>query len=107
MGRFLYELALRYKPSRNVFARESIGGRSHCPYCRKTLSFIELIPIFSFLFQRGKCRSCRHSLSLQYPVVEFLSGLVFAAVPAFLFNFYHSGSYWVYFFSLKLRSFQC
>jgi len=100
MGSFLNVLALRYEPSRNVFARETIDGRSHCPYCGKTLGFGELVPIFSFLFQGGKCRSCRHLLSFQYPIVEFLSGLIFVAVPFFLFNFYRSQSDWIYVLSL-------
>jgi leader peptidase (prepilin peptidase)/N-methyltransferase len=50
--------------------------RSHCDWCRRTLSWYELIPIFSYLVQRGRCRRCRHRLSLQYPVVEIVSALL-------------------------------
>lgn len=49
---------------------ETLGGRSHCDSCKKTLSFFELIPIVSFIWQKGACRSCRTALSLQYPLVE-------------------------------------
>ena len=58
-----------------------IGGRSRCPHCRKTLRWYELIPLLSFIFQFGKCRNCGARLSLQYPLVEFLSGLIFVFVP--------------------------
>ncbi len=58
----------------------SLGGRSKCPHCGKTLRFYELIPIFSFLSSAGRCRGCRAKISWQYPLVELWSGLVFATV---------------------------
>ncbi len=51
-------------------------GRSICPDCRKILSWKELIPIFSFLVQRGKCKSCGKKISYQYPLVEIATGLI-------------------------------
>lgn len=71
---------------------ESVRGRSRCPYCKKTLSFIELIPVVSFLLQKGRCRACGAVLSLQYPLVElgtaFLyAGAFFFARDAFVFSF--------------------
>lgn len=87
-GSFLNVLAMRYDPSRSVFAPESLGGRSYCPHCHKILREFELLPIFSFLIQRGFCRSCRHKLSWQYPIVEILSGFIFVSVPLFLNSFY-------------------
>ncbi len=62
---------------------ESIGGRSHCDYCKKTLSFFDLIPILSFMFLRGKCRYCKKSLSLQYPSVELLTGMTFVGIALY------------------------
>jgi prepilin signal peptidase PulO-like enzyme (type II secretory pathway) len=58
----------------------SLWGRSHCDYCKKTLSPWDLVPILSYLMLRGRCRHCRRKIPPQYPVVEFLSGLLFACV---------------------------
>lgn len=52
---------------------------SHCPVCGTTLKWYENIPIFSYLFLLGKCGHCSTRISLQYPVVEFLTGSVAAA----------------------------
>ena len=55
----------------------SIMGRSHCDYCKKTLKPSNLIPVISYLLQRGRCESCSKKLSLQYPIVEMATGLLF------------------------------
>lgn len=81
IGSFLNVVTIRYRPERAVFDLHTIGGRSHCPICYKQLAWYELIPLFSFLFIRGKCRHCGHRLSLQYPIIELLSGLIFVVVP--------------------------
>ena len=70
-----------------MFSPKQIGGRSHCMMCKKTLGFFELIPLISFMVQRGRCRQCRHRLSLQYPIVEFTGGLLLALVFAFFNNY--------------------
>lgn len=57
---------------------ESFGGRSHCESCGATLSAKELIPVVSFLIQRGRCIHCDASLSWQYPIVEITTALFFA-----------------------------
>lgn len=51
---------------------ESIGGRSHCPHCGRTLTWYELFPVLSFLLLRGRCRTCRKGIAWQYPLVEVL-----------------------------------
>lgn len=56
---------------------ESITGRSHCPKCGRTLSAWELIPVFSWVLLRGKCRGCGKSISFQYPAVELISAVLF------------------------------
>ena len=56
---------------------ESIMGRSHCDHCKKTLEWIDLFPIFSYIFIGGKCRRCHVKLSLQHPTVEVLTGLLY------------------------------
>ncbi len=54
-----------------------IKTRSHCPYCKKTLSWFELIPLMSFILQKGRCRHCKKPISLQYPLVELVTGALF------------------------------
>lgn len=83
-GSFLNVLSLRYKEGAKLFSLEILTGRSRCPYCGKTLTWYELIPILSYLAQFGKCRACKHPLSIQYPVVELLSGLTFIFIPQFV-----------------------
>lgn len=56
--------------------------RSHCMSCGNVLKWYELIPLFSFLAQKGRCRSCGVKLSLQYPLIELLNGLLYAWIFA-------------------------
>ncbi|RPD84477.1 A24 family peptidase [Luteimonas sp. 100069] len=53
--------------------------RSHCPHCGHQLSWYENIPVLSWLALRGKCRSCKTPISIQYPAVELLTMLLFVA----------------------------
>lgn len=78
-GSFLNVIILRYKPDGGIF--DNIFGRSYCPHCKRNLRWYELIPLVSFLIQWGKCRSCGQGLSIQYPLVELLIGLIFILVP--------------------------
>lgn len=89
MGSFLNVVSLRYKPGKFVFSFNVLRGRSKCPNCNKKLSWVELIPIISFLIQRGKCKKCNQKISWQYPIVEFLTGLIFLFVPMFFVDFYN------------------
>ena len=50
---------------------------SFCPKCRHELKWYELIPVFSFLIQKGKCRKCKCKISLFYPIIELLTGILF------------------------------
>lgn len=52
---------------------------SHCPKCNHNLSWLDLFPVFSFLFLGGKCRYCKEKISWQYPLVELACGLLFFA----------------------------
>jgi leader peptidase (prepilin peptidase)/N-methyltransferase len=52
--------------------------RSYCPKCKTPIPFYRNIPILSFLIQKGKCGHCNKSISIQYPVIEIISGLVWA-----------------------------
>src|SRR3989344_3248327 len=69
---------------------ESIMGRSHCEYCKKILSPIDLIPVLSFLFLKGKCRYCGKKLSLQYPGIEILTGVLFVLIFNLKFEIFNS-----------------
>lgn len=64
---------------------ESMWGRSYCPKCKKQIAWRDNVPVFSYLFLLGKCRHCKKKISWQYPVVEFVTGVLF--VIAFLINF--------------------
>jgi leader peptidase (prepilin peptidase)/N-methyltransferase len=67
--------------------------RSHCPHCKHQLSWYENIPVFSYLFLRGKCRSCGAKISLQYPMVELLTmALLLACVWRFGFGWQGFGA---------------
>ncbi|OHA08415.1 MAG: hypothetical protein A3A44_00225 [Candidatus Sungbacteria bacterium RIFCSPLOWO2_01_FULL_60_25] len=54
-----------------------VRGRSRCPHCRRKLSWFELIPIVSYLAQRGRCRSCGASIPAWYLFAEFVLGAGF------------------------------
>ncbi|MBI5139345.1 prepilin peptidase [Candidatus Nomurabacteria bacterium] len=71
IGSFLNVVIYRYNTN------TSLGGRSACMSCQKKLCWYELIPLISFLTLRGRCHSCKSKIDIQYPIVEFLSGLVF------------------------------
>ncbi|MCX6703125.1 MAG: prepilin peptidase [Candidatus Zambryskibacteria bacterium] len=75
VGSFLNVVIYRYNTGLS-FAK----GRSQCFVCGKKLVWYELIPVVSFVIQKGRCRSCQTKISLQYPVVEALTSLLFVAV---------------------------
>ena len=56
---------------------------SFCPKCNHKLRWYELIPLFSFFIQKGKCRMCKCQISLFYPCIELLTGILF--VISYLF----------------------
>ena len=55
-----------------------LSGRSMCPHCRRQLGAGDLIPLLSWLWLRGRCRYCKKPIGWQYPLVELLTGAVFA-----------------------------
>lgn len=60
--------------------------RSRCPSCNKLIRSFENIPVVSFLLQRGKCKQCNTSISLQYPSIEIFSA-VLTGIAAYTFGF--------------------
>ncbi len=74
IGSFLNVVVFRYNTGMGL------GGRSRCMSCARNLTWIELVPVFSFLSQKGTCRKCKTKISWQYPLVEFLAGVLFVLI---------------------------
>lgn len=70
LGSFINALVFRYNTGKSMW------GRSGCLSCGRELSATELVPVFSYLFLRGRCSTCGSRISLQYPIVELLSGVL-------------------------------
>lgn len=64
----------------------TLTGRSHCPKCGNTLQARHLVPIFSWLFQWGKCAFCKEKIPVVYPLLELSSGVLFLALGYFLID---------------------
>lgn len=92
-----------------VIYRVPIGGSivtppSHCPKCNSSIKWWQNIPVLSYLFLRGKCANCKERISLRYPFVEFLGGVLFLAsfmhiVPSYGFTIYSLlmlALYWIW-----------
>ena len=77
VGSFLNVLVLREGTGR------TIQGRSACMSCGHTLSWLDLIPVVSWAALRGRCRFCGSRVSVQYPLVELTTAVLFAAIGAF------------------------
>ena len=60
--------------------RSIITPRSTCPKCNKMIAWYYNIPIFSYLFLKGKCAYCSEKISIQYPIVELLTGVITIAL---------------------------
>lgn len=63
-----------------------MAGRSHCPRCQHTLTALELIPLFSWIFQKGKCKVCYSNISPIYPALELVTWVLFWAVWYFMID---------------------
>jgi leader peptidase (prepilin peptidase) / N-methyltransferase len=60
---------------------------SRCPDCNHRLGVIDLIPVISYLFLRGRCRYCQSSISIRYPMVELLTGIIFFFISKTFINY--------------------
>lgn len=84
IGSFINVISLRYNTGLSISR-----GRSKCFSCSVSLKWYELIPLFSFFLLQGKCRSCRSPISLQYPLVEFLTGVIFVGIAYRQFSLWY------------------
>lgn len=102
LGSFLNVVILRHNSGMTT------GGRSMCFSCGKTLHWHELLPVVSYIMLRGKCSQCKSGISLQYPVVEIVTGLVYMCIGWYLspllatmpLMFVTKFAYYAYLFSL-------
>lgn len=71
-GSFYLVVGTRLPLNENI-----ITGRSRCDNCKTTLKWYELIPIFSYIIQRGKCNTCKNIISKEHLIMEIISGILF------------------------------
>ena len=71
-----------------------ITPRSHCPKCKKIIPIYRNIPIISYLLQKGKCFNCKKNISLVYPIIEFIIGIIWL-----LSSFYFDSTYEITYFA--------
>lgn len=75
IGSFLNVCIYRIPKNENI-----VKIRSHCMQCDRKLRWYELIPLFSYLFQGGKCKTCKSKISIQYPLVEAGNGILYVFI---------------------------
>jgi len=78
IGSFLNVCTLRWPEEESV-----ISPPSRCPRCGQPVRWHDNVPVLSWLILRGRCRSCGQAISLQYPLVELATGMIWAGVFAY------------------------
>lgn len=81
VGSFYNVVALRLCKNESI-----VFPGSHCMNCNHKLAWYELIPVFSYIGLKGKCKRCKIKISLQYPIVELATGIMFA-LSFYIFGF--------------------
>ncbi|MGG0667486.1 prepilin peptidase [Lederbergia citrisecunda] len=72
-GSFFNVIGLRVPKKESI-----VSPPSHCKTCNRRLHLLDLIPIFSYVALKGKCRGCGQKISSVYPFIEFVTGALFA-----------------------------
>ncbi len=93
IGSFLNVCIYRIPENRSI-----IYPGSSCPNCHYSIPFYLNFPILSYLFLRGRCKFCRHPISIRYPFIETLTG-VFAVLLFLKFGLTPAMFYWFFFIS--------
>ncbi len=75
IGSFLNVLVYRLRAAEDLF-----WDRSKCPHCQHLIRWYDNIPVISFILLKFQCRDCRKKISWQYPLVEILTGVIFAII---------------------------
>lgn len=78
MGSFLSALSSRLKKNDKI-----VFDRSKCDFCQRILKWYELIPVVSFIFCKGKCRTCGKNIHFSYLLIEIFTALVFFLLALF------------------------
>ncbi|MFS3928542.1 prepilin peptidase [Priestia flexa] len=72
LGSFYNVVGLRIPIGKSI-----VKPRSSCPKCQHVLTTRELLPVLSYIVQIGKCRHCSTTIPIKYPIIEFLTGILF------------------------------
>jgi len=75
IGSFLNVCTLRWPEDESV-----VFPGSHCPKCGEPICWYDNVPVLGYVLLRGRCRACREPISLQYPLVELATGLVWTGM---------------------------
>ena len=75
VGSFLNVVIYRLPNNQSI-----IFPASHCPKCGHKLAWYDMIPIFSYILLKGKCRYCKAKISIRYPIIEALTGFAFVGI---------------------------
>lgn len=103
LGSFLNVIAYRLGVLAAILPK-----RSHCPTCNTELKMIDLVPVFSWLWLKGRCRYCQNKISFLYPLIEVLTAITTIALTQKLNYIQNQGwhqdltmlSYIIFFYSL-------
>ena len=72
IGSFLNVIVFRFPNNLSI-----VKPRSFCPKCKRKLTWKENVPLISWLIQKGRCIKCHKSISIKYPLVELMTGILF------------------------------
>ena len=75
IGSFLNVCILRIPKGETI-----VTVPSHCMSCGYHLKWYDNIPLFSYIFLRGRCRKCGEHISIQYPVIEAINGIAYVLI---------------------------